>query len=78
LEAICIPNLGTFGVSVYPAEISPTLKVAEEYYTKNGLPIDEDPEWIRWIGGDILRRYDIENNQPERDFVIVQQRRIVD
>jgi hypothetical protein len=62
LEAICIPNLGTYGVNIFPAEISPTLKVAEEYYTKNGLPIDEDPEWIRWIGGDIQRRYEYQSS----------------
>lgn len=27
------------------SELSATLKVAEQYYTKNGVPIDEDPSW---------------------------------
>jgi hypothetical protein len=27
------------------SELSATLKIAEQYYTKNGIPIDEDPEW---------------------------------
>jgi hypothetical protein len=27
------------------AELSATLKIAEQYYTKNGVPIDEDPSW---------------------------------
>lgn len=25
--------------------VSPTMKIAEMFYTKNGIPIDEDPEW---------------------------------
>ncbi|MDR3245772.1 MAG: RagB/SusD family nutrient uptake outer membrane protein [Prevotellaceae bacterium] len=62
LEAICITNLGTYTASVSPSGIAPTLKVAEEFYTKNGLPIDEDPEWIRWIGGDIMRRYETQSS----------------
>jgi hypothetical protein len=61
LEAICIAQLGTYG-NANTAEISPTLKIAEEYYTKNGLPIDEDPAWIRWIGGDILHRYEYQSS----------------
>ena len=27
------------------AELSVTLKIAEQYYTNNGIPIDEDPSW---------------------------------
>lgn len=27
------------------SELSATLKIAEQYYTKNGVPIDEDTEW---------------------------------
>ncbi|WP_019540919.1 RagB/SusD family nutrient uptake outer membrane protein [Proteiniphilum acetatigenes] len=27
------------------AELSATLKIAEQYYTKNGVPIDEDRDW---------------------------------
>ena len=27
------------------SELSATLKIAEQYYTQNGIPIDEDPTW---------------------------------
>ncbi|MDR1154854.1 MAG: RagB/SusD family nutrient uptake outer membrane protein [Bacteroidales bacterium] len=39
----CTPKMYTN----YPgtAELSATLKIAEMYYTRNGIPIDEDPYW---------------------------------
>jgi hypothetical protein len=40
-------------------EIHATLKMAEQFYTKNGIPLNEDSEWINWIGGNIANRYDI-------------------
>jgi hypothetical protein len=41
-------NMGEFGA---------TLKIAEQFYTRNGLPIDEDEEWINWAGN-LNRRYE--------------------
>jgi hypothetical protein len=34
-----------------------TLKMAEQFYTKNGLPIEDDDEWQRYVGG-LEARYD--------------------
>jgi hypothetical protein len=42
----------------HPSEFGPTLKIAEEFYSRNGLPLDEDAEWINWIGGNYSQRYD--------------------
>jgi hypothetical protein len=39
----CTPKIYTSYAGT--AELSATLKMAETYYTKNGLPIDEDPYW---------------------------------
>jgi hypothetical protein len=57
LQLIFIPNINGFGDMNQISEIGPTLKTAEEYYTKNGIPIDEDPEWINWLGGNLDYRY---------------------
>ncbi|MDR3245331.1 MAG: RagB/SusD family nutrient uptake outer membrane protein, partial [Prevotellaceae bacterium] len=43
--------------SITPAEFAVTLKVAEQFYTKNGLPIEEDSEWIEWVGENLIQRY---------------------
>jgi hypothetical protein len=40
----------------YNSEFGATLKIAEQYYTRNGIPMEEDEEWINWAGG-INRRY---------------------
>ncbi|MDR0386232.1 MAG: RagB/SusD family nutrient uptake outer membrane protein [Prevotellaceae bacterium] len=40
-------------------DIAATMKIAEAYYTKNGIPIEEDAEWIAWLGGNFANRYDI-------------------
>jgi hypothetical protein len=58
LEVISAVNFGTFNASFAPAELSPTLKVAEEFYTKNGLPINEDQQWINWVGENFIQRYE--------------------
>lgn len=39
--------------------VSPTMKIAEMFYTKNGIPIDEDPEW------DYPNRYSLKVVQDE-------------
>jgi hypothetical protein len=55
-----IPNLGQYYATTtrIPSNYGPTLKVAEEFYTRNGIPIEEDEEWIKWIGGNITQRYE--------------------
>jgi hypothetical protein len=60
LQNDLIPNLGMYyGTTTRtPSNYGPTLRVAEEFYTRNGIPIEEDEEWIRWIGGDISKRYE--------------------
>jgi hypothetical protein len=61
LQSPLIPNLGMYyatDVNRTPSTHGPTLKVAEEFYTRNGIPITEDEEWIRWIGGNIAQRYE--------------------
>jgi hypothetical protein len=40
-------------------EIHPTLKIAEQYYSHNGIPIEEDKEWINFMGGGFGNRYDV-------------------
>jgi hypothetical protein len=39
----CTPKIYTSYAGT--AELSATLKMAETYYTRNGLPVDEDPYW---------------------------------
>jgi hypothetical protein len=41
----CVPVLEAGNYNNYASEIGATLRMAELYYTKNGLPIDEDPTW---------------------------------
>jgi hypothetical protein len=59
-QSNCIPNLGLYypTVSRLPSSHGTTLRVAEEFYTRNGIPIEEDDEWInKWLGGDFSQRY---------------------
>jgi hypothetical protein len=59
LQLNLIPNLGQYyPTNAIPSNFGPTLKVVEEFYTRRGIPIDEDEEWIRWIGGDISKCYE--------------------
>jgi hypothetical protein len=51
-------NFGTFTSNFYPSEIGPTIKVVEEFYTKNGIPINEDQQWINWVGENFVQRYE--------------------
>jgi hypothetical protein len=45
LQQLCFPIV-TLGNNAWGhGELGATLKVAEQYYTRNGLPINEDPEW---------------------------------
>ena len=47
-------NNGIFGVRV---KISPPLRIAEMFYTANGVPIDEDEEWE--LNGQYADRYNV-------------------
>jgi hypothetical protein len=60
VQRLSMPRLGT-GTYVYMAditELSATLKIAEQFYSNNGIPIDEDPEWVARIGGSFANRYE--------------------
>jgi hypothetical protein len=60
-QSNCIPNLGLYypTTSRLPSSHGPTLRVAEEFYTRNGIPIEEDDEWInKWLGGNLDQRYE--------------------
>ncbi|MDR2774583.1 MAG: RagB/SusD family nutrient uptake outer membrane protein [Tannerella sp.] len=52
----CTPKIYTSYAGT--AELSATMKMAETYYTKNGIPIDEDPYW------DYEHRYETQANTP--------------
>src|SRR3546814_7527622 len=45
-------------------EYAPTLKIAEMFYTENGLPIDQDHSW------DYDSRYDVETATTEDRYYI--------
>jgi hypothetical protein len=59
LQLRVVADLGTTTPTQWidNGEIGPTLKIAEEFYTKNGLPIDEDAEWRNWVGENFIQRY---------------------
>jgi hypothetical protein len=54
----CMPRVGAYVNMADITELSSTLKIAEQFYTSNGLPVDEDPEWIAWLGGSFGNRYE--------------------
>ncbi|MDR3266199.1 MAG: RagB/SusD family nutrient uptake outer membrane protein [Tannerella sp.] len=51
-----VPWVG-YHSSTVRMESAVTLKVVEQFYTKNGLPIEEDSEWINWVGENLIQRY---------------------
>jgi murein DD-endopeptidase MepM/ murein hydrolase activator NlpD len=67
LQGYVAPNLepGSRLTAFSTNEIHATLKMAEQYYTRNGIPVDEDPEWITWLGGNFANRYDIQTVTSE-------------
>jgi hypothetical protein len=59
LQLNMIPNLGLYySTNVIASHFGPTLKIAEEFYSRNGIPIEEDREWRNWIGDDFNQRYE--------------------
>jgi hypothetical protein len=60
----CVPVLEAGNYNGYASEIGATLRMAELYYTKNGLPIDEDPTW------DYNGRYQIQRGALDHQYYI--------
>jgi hypothetical protein len=60
----CIPILEAGNYNGYASEIGATLRMAELYYTKNGLPIDEDPSW------NYADRYQIQRAAADHQYYI--------
>jgi hypothetical protein len=44
-QKMCFPRIGSEIMIDFRSNYSGTLKVAEQYYTVNGIPINEDPKW---------------------------------
>ena len=57
-QNLCTP-IGFYSNYAGTSEVSATMKMAETYYTRNGIPIDEDPYW------DYETRYDLQRNEPQ-------------
>ncbi|SIR11454.1 RagB/SusD family nutrient uptake outer membrane protein [Maribacter ulvicola] len=55
---------GTLGSNIIGSRLSPTLRIAEMYYTNNGVPIDEDPSF------DFENRYKTKNASEEESYKI--------
>lgn len=45
---------------------APTLRIAEQYYSKNGVPIDEDVEW------EYANRYNLQTAQDDHKYYIAE------
>jgi len=61
LHGYCTPLLDDSRTTINAGnEIHCTMNVTEQFYTHNGLPMDEDPEWIAWIGGAFGNRYQMQ------------------
>jgi hypothetical protein len=43
--------MASSGTAVHCGSIGTTLNMAEMFYTRNGLPIEDDEEWQRYVGG---------------------------
>ncbi|RPD39884.1 RagB/SusD family nutrient uptake outer membrane protein [Chitinophaga barathri] len=51
--------------------LSPTIKMVEQFYSKNGVPIDEDRTW------DYARRYTLRKAKPEERFYVAEDQETV-
>jgi hypothetical protein len=47
LQRLCIPAMEGVhhGSGNFPRNYAPTLRIVEQFYTKNGIPIEDDKEW---------------------------------
>jgi len=57
-QNLCTP-IGFYSSYAGTSEVSATMKMAETFYTHNGIPIDEDPYW------DYENRYELLKNEPQ-------------
>jgi hypothetical protein len=64
LERESMPPFQPWASNSHNGSMGTTLKMAEQFYTNNGLPIEDDEEWQRRIGG-LEARYD--KRQAEGD-----------
>jgi hypothetical protein len=64
LERESVPSFEVIGGRTHNGSMGTTLKMAELFYTDKGLPIEEDDDWQRRIGG-LSNRYD--TKQAEGD-----------
>jgi len=63
--AIIDPNSNTGSISSRPKkQYAPTMKIAEMFYTNNGLPIEEDRTW------DYANRYELETATEDDKYYI--------
>jgi hypothetical protein len=63
-QHLCIPILAAGNYNGYSSELGATLRMAELFYTKNGIPIDEDPEW------DYASRYQLQTAGIDHQYYI--------
>jgi hypothetical protein len=47
LQRVCVPAMGDvhFGSGYFSRNYAPTLRIVKQFYTKNGIPIEDDEEW---------------------------------
>jgi hypothetical protein len=58
-------QVGLTAVSAYVASVgNPTIRTVERFYSKNGVPIDEDTSW------DYINRYDVRKSTANEKFLI--------
>jgi hypothetical protein len=48
IHRVCIPAMRSVhhGSGNFPRNYAPTLRIVEQFYTKNGIPIEDDKEWV--------------------------------
>lgn len=64
LQKYCMPHLVSANLGNGTNELCAPLKIAEQYYTNNGIPIDEDPSW------DYQNRYEVQQAKADHAMYI--------
>lgn len=64
LQSECLPRLEESTVSSAPGRMSVPLSTVEKFYSRNGVPIDEDPDY------DYANRYTLRTGDYEHRFYI--------
>ncbi|MDR3246998.1 MAG: RagB/SusD family nutrient uptake outer membrane protein [Prevotellaceae bacterium] len=64
LQHKCMPLHESGNYNVEANEIGATLKIAEEFYSNKGIPINEDPDW------DYAGRYDLQKAGADHKYYI--------